>query len=685
LLCFSPSGERLVSASADHTIKLWDVHGGEDPITLLGHTARVQCVAFSPDGSLVAGASDDQTVRIWEARTGQALMLLAPGIGPLLSVAFSPDGTHLAAGSGTVCLYQLTSRQEKRRLAGHSYMVKGLTFHPFKPLLASGSEDKTLILWDLQTGRPQRRWQSGRENPIHKVAFAPNGEMVALGLGTYFTASGTDFSIDLWEMTTGQVRRRLVGPRSPVTALVFDSSSKLLASGTSDGMVFIWNTQTGKPAMQWNSHSPVVEVVFLSNGAHLMTGETGGRIAIHDLASGREIQQSALPGGLTHLAVPRDEHVVAVGGEDGALRLLTLPYLQMKAMLENAHNGQVATVAFSPDGRLLATAGTDRRIALWHAHTYERLCILPQTSPVEHIAFDPDGLRLAICGREELITLWNLALVQPELAAVGLDWDAPLAKATLQIGALADAQPPPVKMVQAPPSQLAAVTNSLNRLDELYRQGRFEEVIRVAETAVHASPDVKQIYVPLAVAHYQLGHYTEAAETTQRHLALCPDCPWALDQLAACRMALDSPEEAIKLLNQALQANPDLPGLVHSLARIYANGPSRIRDPDKALPLAQRANYQNTLGVVYYRLGRYAQAVDTLERSLRESNQGSAPSDLFFLAMCHARRDDAGKAKDNYDRAVNWVQERQGKLSPHSKKLEANRAEAEGLLKSKAP
>jgi WD40 repeat protein/Flp pilus assembly protein TadD len=658
----------------------------------------VQCVAFSPDASLVASASDDETVRIWEAQTGQPLMVLAPGIGPLLSVAFSPDGAHLAAGSGTVCLYHLTSRQEQRRLAGHTYGVRSLAFHPFQPWLVSGSADHSLILWDLQTGRPQRRWQSRRGLPINKVAFAPNGELVAVGLITFGSGRGGYFPIDLLEVKGGQVRCRLVGPRASVTALVFDSSSKLLAAGTSDGTVFVWNTQTSEPVLQWTGRSPVVEVAFLNHGVHLATGEASGRIAIRDLAGGREIHEIALPGGLTHFAVAPDERVVALGGEDGILRLLTLPDLQLKAALEKVHEGEVRMVAFSPDGRLLASAGADRRVILWHTRTYERLCTLHQTSPLNHICFDQDSLRLAICGSEELITLWNLALVRPELATAGLDWDAPLPKATLQLGALANAQPPPVKTIQAPPSPLAAglaaATDSLSKLDELFRQGRFQDLIRVAESTIQAAPQLKQLYVPLAVAHYQLGQYTEAAEAAQRHLALCPDCVWALDHLAGCRAALDAPEEAIKLLNQALQASPDVPGPIHNLARIYANGPSRIRDPDKALPLVQRAialapnsaNYQNTLGIVYYRMGRYAQAVETLERSLRESQEAFAASDLFFLAMCHARSGDPSKAKDCYDRAVHWMQARQGKLSPHSKKLlDAYRAEAEGLVKAEIP
>jgi tetratricopeptide (TPR) repeat protein len=109
----------------------------------------------------------------------------------------------------------------------------------------------------------------------------------------------------------------------------------------------------------------------------------------------------------------------------------------------------------------------------------------------------------------------------------------------------------------------------------------------------------------------------------------------------------------------------------------------------RALPFAQKAiklvpeqwTYLNTLGVVYYRLGQYPQAIEQLEHSLRVSKGEAAAFDLFFLAMCHARQGDAARAKDCYDRAVHWAQGQQGKLQPGwQEELEAFRAEADAML-----
>jgi uncharacterized protein HemY len=125
------------------------------------------------------------------------------------------------------------------------------------------------------------------------------------------------------------------------------------------------------------------------------------------------------------------------------------------------------------------------------------------------------------------------------------------------------------------------------------------------------------------------------------------------------------------------------------LAWRYVTGPEKQRDPHKALPLAQKAvkltpdqwHYWNTLGVVYYRLGQYPEAIEKLQHSLSAGKGEAAAYDLFFLAMCHARLGDAAQAKDCYDRAVHWVQEQQSRLRAEDKKeLDAFRAEAEPVL-----
>jgi tetratricopeptide (TPR) repeat protein len=265
----------------------------------------------------------------------------------------------------------------------------------------------------------------------------------------------------------------------------------------------------------------------------------------------------------------------------------------------------------------------------------------------------------------------------------------------LPAGVLAAAEPPPsVKIVRVPlkPVQIASqpggAANPQSELDSLYRQGRYQEVISAAAKAIQAAPRAKALYVTLANAHYQLGQYAQAAEAAQRHLDLCPHCSWALGRLASCRVALGAPEEAIQVLDQALQAHPTVPGPCNELAWIYVSGPDQVRNPEKALPLAQKAvalaptnrNYQNTLGVVYYRLGTFDKAVNTL---LGASQPGTAKStealNQLFLAMSYHQLGEFARAKKCFAQAPRPSPAE--RLDRHTiEQLQATRAEAAALL-----
>jgi WD40 repeat protein/tetratricopeptide (TPR) repeat protein len=648
----------------------------------------------------VATASDDQTVRLWESRTGLPLMALHPGVGAALAVAFSPDGRLLAAGGSgptnadcQVCVYRLTSRQEQRRLAGHNYMVYGLSFHPVKPVLASGGSDRTVILWDLATGLPRHRWTAASNNPIRFAAYAPGGGLLAVGLGSFNTSSGRDFTVELRDPETGAVRRRLEGPRGNIDALAFDPSGDRLAAGSADGTTHVWDARTGAVVWRWDDPAPAAGVAFLGGG-RVVTADAAGHVAVRDPAGGETVRRTTVPGRVSRAAVAPGDDRLAVGGGDGGLLLLSLPDLGPTAVAEKAHAGPVTAVAFSPDGRLLATGGGDRQVVLWDGRTCRRLCSLPQKTDVHDLAFDPDGLRLAVSTSEELITLWNLALVRPELAAVGLDWGGPSPAAAPHPAALAATQPPPdVRLVRAPLRPVSRPATSeaadvLARLGVLYRQGRYQDMVDAGEAAIKATPDAKTVYLALADANYRLGRYDKAADAARRHLDLCPNCAQALSRLANYREAAGATEEAIQLLDRALQVNPNQPLLANNLAWFYVTGPERVRDADKALPLAQRAvalapnqsTFQHTLGVVYYRLGKYEKAVETL----RAVSGPDAPKEAeaftqLFLAMCYHRLGDAAKAKECFERAP-----RPGpadRLLPgEANELEAARAEAAALL-----
>jgi Tfp pilus assembly protein PilF len=142
-------------------------------------------------------------------------------------------------------------------------------------------------------------------------------------------------------------------------------------------------------------------------------------------------------------------------------------------------------------------------------------------------------------------------------------------------------------------------------------------------------------------------------------------------------------------LEEVLKRQPNDASACNSLAWWYVTGPEDLRDPRKALPLAEKAvrlaprdwAARNTLGVVYYRLGRHEPAVIALERSLRESKGRSPAYNLLPLALCHARLGDAAHARDCYDRARRWLREHRHELPKQNREeLGAFQAEARAAL-----
>lgn len=240
-LAFSTDGQTLVSVGADSTIKIWHT-GALDLIDILHkHQGNVHCVAFTPDGQSLATGGDDRKILFWNLRDRQVENTLCLDDTAAHSMVLSQDGKILVTGSyRKIKVWHLTSSYNKKKqqeiqpihtLRGHSHIVNSLAMSANAKYLVSGSQDKTIRVWNLATGELIHTLKSHREG-VYAVALSPDEQIIASG--------SADKTIKLWHLETGELLGTFSGHANTVTALVFTASGEMLVSGSLDKTIKIW-------------------------------------------------------------------------------------------------------------------------------------------------------------------------------------------------------------------------------------------------------------------------------------------------------------------------------------------------------------------------------------------------------------------------------------------------------------
>jgi WD40 repeat protein/serine/threonine protein kinase len=444
-LSFNPRGDRLASVSEDGTVRVWDTDTGREVLCLPRYTDLACGVAFSPDGGLIASSAPSNRLRLWEASTGQALFCGLPEGGQITCLAFSPTGPELAIALESPGLFPRTRRRPIQVWdvpTGHMRLeledvnaqtIRNVAFSPTGKELASASDDATIHLWDLKTGKVVRclKWEDGRSddlddvddegptdvgNPIKSVAFSPDGRRLVAG------SSGQRLRV--WDLRTDEVVPSFCRhskedggkPSDPQDqfyaskSVAFSPSGHWFASAGEEGNIAWWDATTGNYPLSLGRHSgSVLSVIFAPNGQLFATGSYG-EAKLWDATACRELLEVRHAGGwVTGLSFSPDGERLALSSQNQAPTVYEARtgrvLLHLKALADI-----VNCIAFHPGGQWLAVGAADGSARLYDAGSgQEVLCLPAHSRPVLSVAFDPEGRWLATASTNRSVKVWDFA------------------------------------------------------------------------------------------------------------------------------------------------------------------------------------------------------------------------------------------------------------------------------------
>lgn len=309
-------------------------------------------------------------------------------------------------------------------LKSHQNAVLSISFDPSGAMLASGSRDKTVKLWDVFGGRLLNTLK-GHGGIVYSVVFSSKGEMLASG--------GGDSIIKLWEVAGGDFIRSLRGHSSPIASLAFSPVSQILASGGFDYRVHLWQVTrggfdltrspweavSGKLLHTLKGHDGIVySIAFSRQGEMLASGGQDATVKLWEVSSGRLLRSLEGHSQSVHSVAfdPMGELLVSASS-DSTVKLWGVGNGRLLRTLEG-HTSRVDAVVFSADGRILASKSNDGTLRLWNCETWETAAIIPEpTHPdwfIQGVAFHPALPLMATVGSRQwdrkstLIHLWEL-------------------------------------------------------------------------------------------------------------------------------------------------------------------------------------------------------------------------------------------------------------------------------------